>query len=163
MSAPLQLYSLATSNGVRVSTFLEELKAAYGLQYEYAPPPACSRTALTLRRVTKVDITKNTQKEPWYIAINPNGRMCVALRLYARKPASDRSDRRRSPALVDPNRGGFQVFESAAILLYLVQHYDGARKFAFDPATQPDEYSEMLQWMFFAHGGIGRKWLVARM
>jgi glutathione S-transferase len=84
--------------------------------------PARSRTTLTLRRVTKVDITKNTQKEPWYIAINPNGRMCVAY----------------------------------------CWHYDGARKFAFDPATQPDEYSEMLQWMFFAHGGIGRKRLVAR-
>jgi glutathione S-transferase len=125
----------------------------------HRPPRSC--TALTFRRVTKVDITKNTQKEPWYIAINPNGRMCVALRFYTRQPASDSGVVRRSPALVDPNRGGFQVFESAAILLYLVQHYDGARKFAFDPVAQPDEYSEMLQWMFFAHGGIGRKRLVA--
>jgi glutathione S-transferase len=50
------------------------------------------------------------------------------------------------------------VFESAAILLYLAQHYDGARKFAFDPVAQPDEYSEVLQWIFFAHGGVGRAW-----
>jgi glutathione S-transferase len=54
-----------------------------------------------------------------------------------------------SPTLVDPNRGDFKVFESAAILLYLAQHYDPERKFTFDPATQPDDYSEMLQWIFF--------------
>jgi hypothetical protein len=43
MAAPLQLYSLATPNGVKATTFLEELKAAYGLQYECAllpGPPA---------------------------------------------------------------------------------------------------------------------------
>jgi len=47
----------------------------------------------------------------------------------------------------------FKVFESAAILLYLAQHYDKERKFSFDPAS--DEYNEALQWIFFAHGGVG--------
>ena len=41
------------------------------------------------------------------------------------------------------------MFETAAILLYLEQHYDTQLKFAFDPQTRPDEHSEMLQWMFF--------------
>lgn len=34
MSAPIKLYTAPTPNGHKVSVFLEELKAAYGLQYE---------------------------------------------------------------------------------------------------------------------------------
>ncbi len=34
-SAPLVLYTAATPNGHKVSILLEELKAAYGIQYEY--------------------------------------------------------------------------------------------------------------------------------
>ena len=52
--------------------------------------------------------------------------------------------------LVDRSRGDFTVFESAAILLYLEQHCDTQRKFGFDPTTQTEEYSRMLQWIFFA-------------
>jgi glutathione S-transferase len=52
------------------------------------------------------------------------------------------------------------VFETAAILLYLAQHYDTERKFSFDPVSDPDNYSEALQWIFFTHGGIGRESLV---
>ncbi|KAJ1299660.1 hypothetical protein OPQ81_009112 [Rhizoctonia solani] len=81
-----------------------------------------------------IDIRTNEQKEEWYLKINPNGRI---------------------PALVDPLRGNFAVFESAAILLYLSQHYDKDKKFSYDPVTEPDFYSEQLQWIFFAHGGIG--------
>jgi glutathione S-transferase len=66
-----------------------------------------------------------------------------------------------SPAIVDPNRGDFKVFETAAILVYLAQHYDPERKFSFDPVTDPDNYSEALQWIFFSHGGIGRKSMVS--
>ncbi|KAI0751422.1 glutathione S-transferase C-terminal-like protein [Daedaleopsis nitida] len=117
-NAPLQLFTTGTPNGFKVSTFLEELKEAYGLQYE----------------AVKIDLSKNTQKEPWFIKMNPNGRI---------------------PTLVDRSRNNFVVFESAAILLYLQQHYDKENKFALDPATDPDDYSEMLQWIFFVHGGIG--------
>lgn len=56
----------------------------------------------------------------------------------------------RIPVLVDQSRNDFAVFETAAILLYLGQHYDKEFKFSFDPATQPDDYSEMLQWIFWA-------------
>ena len=76
----------------------------------------------------KVDLSKNTQKEPWFINLNPNGRI---------------------PTLVDRARNNFVVFESAAILLYLHQHYDKENKFAFDKDADPDNYSEMLQWIFF--------------
>jgi len=82
----------------------------------------------------KIDFSKTEQKEDWFLKINPNGRI---------------------PALSDRSRNNFNVFESAAILLYLEQHYDKESKFSFDPATHPDEYSEVLQWIFFAHGGVG--------
>ncbi|KAI0712555.1 glutathione S-transferase C-terminal-like protein [Earliella scabrosa] len=117
-SKPLQLYTAGTPNGRKVSILLEELQEQYGLKYDVHP----------------IDISKGTQKEPWFIKLNPNGRI---------------------PVVVDPNRANFAVFETAAILLYLEQHYDTQLKFAFDPQTRPDEHSEMLQWMFFTHGGIG--------
>jgi len=109
--------------------------------------------------VEHVSIRTNRQKEPWYInTLNPNGKI---------------------PVLVDRNRPtttgaeGFAVFETAAIMLYLSQHYDPEYKLWFDVAKQPGEYSEMLQWIFFAvclpasllvelwnspplqHGGVG--------
>ncbi|EPT02850.1 glutathione S-transferase C-terminal-like protein [Fomitopsis schrenkii] len=115
----LLLYTGATPNGHKVSVFLEELKAAYGgPDYD----------------VLKIDISTNVQKEPWFIKLNPNGRI---------------------PTLVDRKRNNFVVFETAAILLYLQQHYDKDKKFGFDPATQADDYSVELQWIFFAHGGVG--------
>ncbi|EIW59075.1 glutathione S-transferase C-terminal-like protein [Trametes versicolor FP-101664 SS1] len=120
---PLSLYTWRTPNGRKVSIFLEELKAQYGLAYEAHP----------------VDISTGVQKEPWFTRLNPNGRI---------------------PVLVDANRpspggDGHAVFESGAILLYLAQHYDTLRKFAADAQADPETYSEVLQWIFFTHGGIG--------
>jgi len=115
-SKSIQLYTVGTPNGHKASIFLEELKAAYGLEYSFQG----------------LSFAKNEQKEPWFLEINPNGRI---------------------PAIVDHNRNDFKVFESAAILLYLAQHYDKERKFSFDPSS--DEYNEALQWIFFAHGGVG--------
>lgn len=65
--------------------------------------------------------------------MNPNGRIPVLV---------DRSH----PTTVQPN--GFPVFESAAILLYLVQKYDKEGKFKFESGS--DEESQMMQWIFFA-------------
>ena len=86
--------------------------------------------------VEHIPIRTNKQKEPWFInTLNPSGRI---------------------PVLVDRNRPsttgaeGFAVFETAAILLYLSQHYDPEHKLWFDVAKQPADYSEMLQWIFFA-------------
>jgi len=81
-----------------------------------------------------LSFAKNEQKEEWFIKINPNGRI---------------------PALTDHLRNDFNVFESAAILLYLAQHYDTKHEFSFDPVKEANDYSEALQWIFFAHGGVG--------
>lgn len=63
----------------------------------------------------------------------------------------------RIPALVDPNNGDFAVFETSAILLYLEKKYDPDHALSW-PSSNPqaeDLRNEVLQWMFFAHGGIG--------
>jgi len=114
----IQLYTAATPNGYKASITLEELKAAYGLQYN----------------VNALSFAKNEQKERWFLEINPNGRI---------------------PAIVDETRDNFKVFESAALMLYLVQHYDPKLKISFDPVKDPKNYSEALQWIFFVHGGVG--------
>jgi len=105
----LNLYSFGTPNGLKPAITLEEL----GLKYN----------------IHKVDITKNEQKEPWFIDINPNGRI---------------------PALKD---GNLRVFESGAIMLYLTDKYDEDNKISYPNGT--DEYYEMLSWLMFQMGGIG--------
>jgi glutathione S-transferase len=79
--------------------------------------------------VEKIVIKTMRQKEPWFIKLNPNGRI---------------------PVLVDRTRKDFVVFETAAILLYLSVQYDKEKKFAFMPNTHLDDWSEMMQWIFFA-------------
>jgi glutathione S-transferase len=76
-----------------------------------------------------IDISTMRQKEDWFIKLNPNGRV---------------------PVLIDHSRNDFVVFETAAILLYLAVHYDKERKFGYAPSTHPDDWSVMMQWIFFA-------------
>lgn len=101
----LTLYTAATPNGYKVSVALEEM----GLAYE----------------VRKLDLYKAEQKEPWFVAICPNGRV---------------------PAIVDD---GFAVFESGACLLYL------ARKTGLLMPSDPQGMSRVEQWLMFQMGGIG--------
>lgn len=77
--------------------------------------------------VPLLSLNTHTLQEPWFLKLNPNGRV---------------------PVLIDHTRDDFIVFETAAILLYLLQHYDKDNKFGF-PAKSNEE-SEMLQWIFFA-------------
>lgn len=81
--------------------------------------------------VKHIDLSKDQQKEPWFTKINPNGRI---------------------PAIIDESRDNFAVFESGAIFMYLVQHYDPHHKFSF---SEPDQQSELLQWLFFQNAGLG--------
>jgi len=104
----IDLYTAATPNGHKISIALEEL----GLQY-------------TLHQL---DLSVNEQKEPWFLAINPNGRI---------------------PAIVDRAHNNFAVFESGAILIYL------AEKSGRLMPTDADGRSQVLQWLMFQMGGIG--------
>ena len=70
-------------------------------------------------------------KKPDYVAINPNGRL---------------------PAIYDPNTD-ITLWESGAILEYLVDHYDKDRRISFAPGT-PESY-HAKQWLFFQASGQG--------
>jgi len=106
-------------NGLPMAILMEELKVLYpGIDYD----------------VELIKLSETKHKEPWFLKLNPNGRI---------------------PVLIDRSRNSFTIFETSAILLYLVQHYDKEFKFGFDPAKDADEYNVLLQWLFFAHGGIG--------
>ncbi|KAL2187469.1 DEAD-domain-containing protein [Thermothelomyces heterothallicus CBS 203.75] len=112
----IELLTFGTPNGFKASILLEELKEAYGKEYTYQ----------------SINISKNTQKEPWYTALNPNGRI---------------------PTIIDHDRNGFAVFEGLAILTYLTRHYDPEYKFSFP--VDSDDYSVAEQWISWQHGGIG--------
>jgi glutathione S-transferase len=106
----IHLYTAQTPNGIKISITLEEL----GLPYEF----------------TNIDISKNTQKEPWFLAINPNGRI---------------------PALTDTFEDGEQIklFESGSIQQYLVEQYDKDYRISYPKGTR--EYYEVNNWVSFAH------------
>ena len=82
----------------------------------------------------KIDITKNTQKEPWFLEINPNGRI---------------------PAMTDTftDDKPIRLFESGGIMQYLIFRYDKEYKISFPSDTR--EYFEMMNWVFFMNAGVG--------
>ncbi|KLO09127.1 glutathione S-transferase [Schizopora paradoxa] len=126
MSDKIQLYSVPTPNGIVVSILLEELKAVYG-----GPDYEAIKMSISDADIPKPEVHNQVKRE-WFLKINPNGRI---------------------PTITDTD--GFSVFETSAILLYLAQKYDKDLKFSHDPKADPKGYSQELQWLFFAHGGIG--------
>ncbi|MCB9635926.1 MAG: glutathione S-transferase N-terminal domain-containing protein, partial [Sandaracinus sp.] len=74
---PITLYTASTPNGWKASIALEELALPYA--------------------VHPIDLGKLDQKEEWFLALNPNGRI---------------------PVIVDHDEDDFVVFESGAILTY---------------------------------------------
>jgi GST-like protein len=116
----ITLYSKATSNGRKASIMLEESELAY--------------------QVRPMALEHKEQKEDWYLAINPNGRV---------------------PCITDDGPDGqtIAVFESGAILLYLAEK--SGRLLPTDPLAR----IEVLNWLFFAsghvtHAGLGVHWQV---
>jgi glutathione S-transferase len=70
-------------------------------------------------------------KNPEYLAVNPNGRL---------------------PSIHDPNTG-LTLWESGAIIEYLVDRYDPDHRLSFPPGS-PEAYLAK-QWLFFQVSGQG--------
>ena len=106
----IDLYTWGTPNGRKVSIMLEEL----GLPY----------------KVHAINILKDDQFKPEFIAINPNSKI---------------------PAIVDPDGpgGSLPLFESGAILIYLAEKHG-----RFLPKDPRGRYITM-QWLMFQMGGVG--------
>jgi GST-like protein len=104
----IELFTAATPNGWKASITLEELELPY--------------------KVRRIDFQKREQKEPWYLKLNPNGRI---------------------PTIVDHDNGGFAVFESGALMIYL------AEKAGKLLPSDVKGRSLVIQWLMFQMGGIG--------
>ena len=104
----IELFTAATPNGHKISIALEEL----GLPYE----------------MRVLDLGKQDQKQPAFLAINPNGRI---------------------PAIIDHEADVVAGFESGAILIYLAEKT--GRLMPVDAKGR----SRVLQWLMFQMGGIG--------
>jgi GST-like protein len=104
----IDLYTAATPNGWKASIALEELELPY--------------------ETHRIDLQTGEQKQPSFLAINPNGRI---------------------PAIVDRDEGDFAVFESGAILVYL------AEKAGRLLPTDVKGRSRVMQWLMFQMGGVG--------
>lgn len=103
----IHLYTAATMNGYKPVIFLEEASVPYDLTF--------------------IDFSKQEQKAPDYLKLNPNGKI---------------------PTLID-RREDRAIFESGAILWHLAEKYG-----QFLP-TDPVARSEVMQWMMFQIGHIG--------
>lgn len=79
-----------------------------------------------------IDIRQGVQKDAWYTALNPNGKV---------------------PAIVDHGNDRLPVFESSAILSYLSRMYDTERRLSFDASS--NEYTIAESWIAWQHGGVG--------
>ncbi len=104
----ITLYTSATPNGRKISVALEEL----ALDYE----------------VKDINLTKNVQKEDWYLDINPNGKI---------------------PAIIDHDENNIAIFESGAILIYLAE-----KTGCLLPADTANRF-KVMQWLFLQVGGVG--------
>jgi len=106
----ITLHTWTTPNGRKVSIMLEELGIAYD--------------------VNAVNLGKNAQFAPEFLAISPNNKI---------------------PAITDllPDGSSLSVFESGAILTYLAEKHG-----LFLDASGPGRYKQ-LEWLNWQVGGLG--------
>ena len=102
------LYTAATPNGHKVSIALEELALPY--------------------QVEALSLGKLDQKQPRFLALNPNGRI---------------------PVIVDHGADDFAVFESGAILVYLAEQTGQLMP------TDAKGRSVVMQWLMFQMSAVG--------
>ncbi len=104
----IELYTSSTPNGWKASVTLEELEIPYN--------------------VNAINLGELTQKEEWFLKLNPNGRI---------------------PVIVDTANDNFPVFETGAIMVYLAEL--AGRLLPTDVKGR----SLVMQWLMFQMGGIG--------
>lgn len=102
--------------------------------YSHAGGPNPWKVAIILEELgipyeTKFEDMSTLKKEP-FVKVNPNGRV---------------------PAIEDPNTG-VTLWESGAIVEYLVQEYDKSEKLHYK--TSPEKYITQ-QWLHFQMSGQG--------
>lgn len=104
----IDLYTAPTPNGHKASVTLEELELPYEAHL--------------------VNLTQNAQRQEWFLALNPNGRI---------------------PVIVDRDLDDLAVFESGAIMIHL------AEKAGRLLPTDAKGRARTIQWLMFQMGGIG--------
>ena len=104
----IDFYTAPTPNGHKVSCTLEAME----LEYE----------------THVINLMKNEQKKPEFLAISPNGRI---------------------PAIVDRDADNLSIFESGAIMIYL------AEKTGKLMPKNLNEKAKVLEWVMFQMGGVG--------
>lgn len=104
----IELLTSTTPNGYKASIFLEEL----GLPY-------------TTRHIR---LGEMEQKQDWFLALNPNGRI---------------------PVIIDHDNDDLVLFESGAILFYLAE-----KTGSYLPASGAARH-QVMQWLMFQMGGVG--------
>lgn len=104
-------------NGWKMTILLEELQAA-------------GKFGSGGFAVRELDLDRREHKEPWFLDINPNGRI---------------------PALVDHRHANLALFESGAIMQYLGEVYGNG----FLLPLERDRRYAVLQWLFFQCAGVG--------
>ncbi|KAI0337712.1 glutathione S-transferase [Trametopsis cervina] len=119
------VYAAHTPNAFVVPLYLHELQLAYpekNIEFEYVK-----------MSISDADIGKlhNQVKSPWFLEINPNGRI---------------------PAIT---HNGRRVFETSAILYYLSHVFDTEHKFYASPESDLGAWAEEQSWIYLVHGGIG--------
>ncbi|KAK5034710.1 Transcriptional regulator ure2 [Exophiala sideris] len=113
-----------------MSSHLKPIKL-YGAHGANPPKVAVILEELGLPfEIVKVPITD--VKKPEYVALNPNGRL---------------------PTIQDPNLNNITIWESGAIIDYLIERYDQDRKLSFAPGTIESYHTK--QWLFFQASGQG--------
>ena len=104
----IELLTADTPNGWKVSIALEEMSLPYTFRH--------------------IKLSEGDQKQDWYVALNPNGRI---------------------PTIIDHDCNDFVVFESGAILVYL------AEKTGKLLPKDMQGRSLVMQWLMFQMGGVG--------
>ena len=104
----IELYTSPTPNGYKASVTLEELDMDYNVHV--------------------INLQKDEQKTPAFLAMNPNGRI---------------------PVIVDPDFDNLAIFETGAIMVHLAEK--AGRLLPSDVKGR----AKVMAWLMFQMGGIG--------